>query len=490
MDSALLVFSYIGDSFEECLSDDDRKLALLAKNNVGIIYAFEYMDYPRGYEILAEAFDKANAPGFEATQAVVAHNIVELLRLYSVCLRSENVKDRIEEYTSIGVKKAMYGKEYTCLASMVINCTQYNLGHHIEALSAIYNKEIPDSVEGLAYARDLLHASRLFQHGSIPEARKVLNEAFTKRPGYANPWQYVVGHKHTLATTYAAQKNYEEAERIALEALSIADSIGSVNYRLMMLAFLSELKVPNKDIYADRLIQLKDSAISNGQLQMVSEIDFIQSLSKEREANRMLVTQRIRLYWGLGIGGFLLVVFGVLTWLLVRNTRRLKERNAALYSKIQEQLKMSEATSYKGPSDSKSTANFTSKYAGSSLSQEKMDELKERISELLNNEEWVCDSEISLTRAANDLGINTSYLSRAINERFGMSFSSLLNEYRISIATRRMSNGSKFATQTIESIAYSVGYSSRSSFITAFKKINGMTPSEYMKCQAQAQNKN
>lgn len=118
-----------------------------------------------------------------------------------------------------------------------------------------------------------------------------------------------------------------------------------------------------------------------------------------------------------------------------------------------------------------------------------MDEFQNSMTELLNDEKWVCDTEVSLGRTAGELGVNTTFLSRTVNERFGMSFSALLNEYRIPIATRRMSKGSPYANHTIESIARSVGYSSRSAFISAFKTINGMTPSEYIRCQTDAEGK-
>lgn len=242
--------------------------------------------------------------------------------------------------------------------------------------------------------------------------------------------------------------------------------------------------VSNQDDYTLTLLQKKDSALSKGQLQMVSEIDFRRSLNREREENQRLSEQRTRLFWGLGIGVLLLLIFGILIGLLVRNSRKLKERNASLYAKIQEQLAADTPPAPKynleKDNDDKDNAD-ASKYAGSSLSNEKMDEIQSKLTELFHDEGVVCDSDVSLARIASRLNVNTTYLSRAVNERFGMSFSALLSEYRVRIATRRMSNGSPFANQTIEAIARSVGYSSRSSFIAAFKKINGMTPSEYMK---------
>ena len=489
MDSALIIFTYIGDSFDEKLSDQEKRLALLAKNNVGIIYSFEYMDYPRGYATLSEAFEMADAPGFEDTQAVLAHNIVEVLRLYRVCLRSDNANERIADYLNLGVEKAVIGKEFPCLASMVINALQSDLSTPVNNIKAIESSEIPDTIEGVKYAQELLRAARLYQKGNSEESRNALYSAFQRLPAYSKPFQYIIGYKRAVAQTYAAEKNYEMAEKLGLEALEIADSINSLDDRLHTLAFLSDLPTSRKDLYSTQLMQVKDSAISNGQLQMVSEIEFIRSLAKEREENKKLAEQRTRLYWSLSIGGVLVVIFTVLIGLLVRNTHRLRERNASLYEKIQVQLASGKPPVSKLKNIDKTALSENPKYAGSSLSQEKMNHLQSRLTELLNNEEWLCDPDVSLGRTAGELGVNTTYLSRTVNERFGMSFSALLNEYRVPIATRHLSKHSPYANHTIESIARAVGYSSRSAFIAAFKKINGMTPSEYIKCQNAAESR-
>lgn len=487
VDSALLVFSYLGDNYDPRLPVEEKRISLRAKNNVGIIYAFEYMDYPRGYEALTEAFELAEDAGLEAPQMIMCHNIVELLRLYSVCLQSDNVDDRIEQYISIGVGKALEGKEYRGLASLIINAVHHNMGTPLEPLEKINSPEIPDTVEGVAYARDMIEAARLYGKGRYADARKKLEEAYPLRPTYSKPFYVVVGHQLAVADTYAAEGNTAMAESIALKTLALADSLNSMDSGLTALAFLAGLPVAGKDEYSRLLLEKKDAALSKGQLQMVSEIDFRRSLNREREENRRLSEQRTRLYRSLGIGTLLLIVFGILIGLLVRNSRKLKQSNASLYAKIQEQLAtgMPPAPRPRGrtaPPDAEGAdAADGSKYAGSSLSSEKMDEIQNRLTELLGDEATVCDSELSLAKTASRLNVNTTYLSRAVNERFGMSFSSLLSEYRVRIATQRISKGSSYANLTIEAIARSVGYSSRSSFIAAFKKINGMTPSEYMK---------
>ena len=65
-----------------------------------------------------------------------------------------------------------------------------------------------------------------------------------------------------------------------------------------------------------------------------------------------------------------------------------------------------------------------------------------------------------------------------INQEYGSNFNSLLNEYRIKEACRRLGGN---ANMTIEGIAESVGFKSRTSFGALFKSITGLSPSAYQK---------
>ena len=63
----------------------------------------------------------------------------------------------------------------------------------------------------------------------------------------------------------------------------------------------------------------------------------------------------------------------------------------------------------------------------------------------------------------------------------GRNFNALMNEYRIKEACRRLMDAENYGSYTIEGIARSVGYKSRSNFITIFKSIIGLTPSAFQK---------
>lgn len=88
--------------------------------------------------------------------------------------------------------------------------------------------------------------------------------------------------------------------------------------------------------------------------------------------------------------------------------------------------------------------------------------------------------EASLTARdlAKQLNTNTRYFSITMNKRFHCNFSTYINKLRVEEAMTRMGD-SRYDEVSLQDIASMVGFSSRQSFITAFQKEKGMTPSEY-----------
>ncbi len=62
-------------------------------------------------------------------------------------------------------------------------------------------------------------------------------------------------------------------------------------------------------------------------------------------------------------------------------------------------------------------------------------------------------------------------------KKLGSSFLELINKYRIEEAKSLILDPK--LNETIEGIGYSVGFNSKSTFHSAFKRITGQTPSEF-----------
>lgn len=127
------------------------------------------------------------------------------------------------------------------------------------------------------------------------------------------------------------------------------------------------------------------------------------------------------------------------------------------------------------------SGDVESNHGGIALTSEQVNELLNKIMEVMENIDIISRSDFNLAMLASITQSNTKYVSWTINDTYKKNFKSLLNEYRIREACRRLKDNEKYSNLTIQAIYKDLGYSSASNFIAAFKKVNGMTPSVYMR---------
>ena len=87
-----------------------------------------------------------------------------------------------------------------------------------------------------------------------------------------------------------------------------------------------------------------------------------------------------------------------------------------------------------------------------------------------------CD--LSLVDLATELQTTTHDLSRALNQSMQTSYHDMLARHRVADAGRRLRDpeNDRF---TIDAIAEASGFASRSAFYGTFRRITGMTPTEF-----------
>jgi len=118
------------------------------------------------------------------------------------------------------------------------------------------------------------------------------------------------------------------------------------------------------------------------------------------------------------------------------------------------------------------------KYKSSGLKTEDMDQLLEKMKDYLEKEKPYLSNQFSQPQLASALGTTVHQLSQSINDGLKKSFFEMVAEYRME-AAKQLLKSKSYQHLKIEEIAEMVGYSSKSSFNTAFKKITGQTPSEF-----------
>ena len=107
-----------------------------------------------------------------------------------------------------------------------------------------------------------------------------------------------------------------------------------------------------------------------------------------------------------------------------------------------------------------------------------MDEMKERILNIVVMQKKYKDKDYSAKRLAEDLGTNTRYISAVVNVRFHMNYTSFINKFRIEEAMTILVDH-RYQSLRMQEVSDMVGFANRQSFYASFYKIMKMTPRDY-----------
>ena len=126
--------------------------------------------------------------------------------------------------------------------------------------------------------------------------------------------------------------------------------------------------------------------------------------------------------------------------------------------------------------DQKSTSNI--------LDIKQIETLKEGLLLYFKEEEPFLNPQLSLKFVAGVLELSTNKVSYLINKAFHLNFNDFVNSYRLN-HFKTIALNPKNAHLTILGLAYDSGFNSKSVFNSYFKKMEGITPSQWVKNQQQ-----
>ena len=118
------------------------------------------------------------------------------------------------------------------------------------------------------------------------------------------------------------------------------------------------------------------------------------------------------------------------------------------------------------------------KYEKSTLTAERSERYLDKLVNFMEREQPFSDGDLTIQKLAEKLSIPANHLSQTINERLGQTFSDFVNSYRVEAAKRKLLDPA-FRHLSVLGIAEEVGFNSKSSFNSVFKKHANMTPSEF-----------
>lgn len=112
--------------------------------------------------------------------------------------------------------------------------------------------------------------------------------------------------------------------------------------------------------------------------------------------------------------------------------------------------------------------------AESLFSSEQLAALQEQMTQLMTEEKLYRDADLTVDGLVRRLNTNSSYFYYFMRDVVKSSFFDYVNGYRIEEAKQQLAQGAK-----VEDVAADCGFNSANTFRRVFKKITGMTPSEW-----------
>ena len=470
---ALSRFLIVADRYQDSDNREQKELCVRALNNAGCVYKYLYYDYPQAYEYFMRAYTLCEEIGYNSFLPAILVNLGDLLNDYGITYNSSSVLEEAAKLFDDCFKMAMETKNWELLTTSFFNLSNLNYDIDLSKYKGIFSSEIPADTPDIEFVRLQYQGIKNLQENKYANAR----QSFERQLDFiTTQWEAsrdTICVYMNIAETYKKEKDYRSQAKYLQLSLNKANSEDLLDLEVDIARQLAECydQLGDREQYAkyhDFYLEKREE-MHDARLASIGELKYISDLQRE-EANARKATLKSRLLLVIVIAlGVVLLIIIMATVLIWRNNNKLKSTNHSLYEKYNLLLQ----TEKKGKEE---------KYARSNLDDAKKEKLIERIKkEVMDNPEQICREDFTLKELAQLVDSNTTYVSQVLNETYGLSFSTLLGNYRVKLVCNRLNEGSQYDNFTIEGIANSVGFKSRSAFINAFKREVGLTPSQYIK---------
>lgn len=492
VDSAMVCYSIVANRVQNNNLESKEKYQIArALNNLGYIYATYYYDFQKAYENLNKSMELSKLYGFDNNLAYSYLNMASIFdnrnRLFANDALSTEALDNTKLAFDFAVKAQEWNVAVTSIYNMlemIHNKTDFEL--IAPDLVRFKNLQLTDSVEMWQCTRMFCKATEAFQAGQYQQAlnyyEKMLGEA---QKITTNRQQCVIKAMQQKAAVLAVMRHYEEAisclrevEHIALDHSMQSELID--NYRAMAKVYDAMGNRQMAEQLDYKFLKARDEFIQKSHAEMVEKSRFLDEMRRVNDQVAQIQAKHERAHQLLLMMTLIAVIILIAMVLLVRSN--IKQRNYIrhLYEKNVQLLDVKVTAEQPASHSIDKQEDSAPKYQ-SQLDQESKDRLFERINHVMDDITIICKPDFSLQQLATLVGSNYKYVSQVVNERYGKSFKQVLNEQRVLEACRILNDPNQSAHLTIEAIAANLGFNSRSNFTVTFKRITGISPSDFMK---------
>lgn len=237
-------------------------------------------------------------------------------------------------------------------------------------------------------------------------------------------------------------------------------------------------------IYQYRIDNNEWIAVDDGQYFSIDNLQLGSHKIAIRQVGLLDSTTTYSIYVVPSVGAIVELILLILTFILILflfryskfTNRVIIEHQFTEQALIEESRELRECTDY--ISDS---GEISLKYKKVKLNETECVEIVKRLKEYIEHEKVYTNADLKMKDLANVLHISASKLSQIFNLYINENYYEFINKYRLDEFKRLIANG-EYKHFTIIALSEQCGFK-KSNFFSTFRKVEGLTPSEYLKKQ-------
>lgn len=518
---ATVALTIVSNRYYEMPSDSAlRKDAIYALTLLGNFYYAAPLDFLKSYKYLSTARQIAEEYG---NDEMLARIYLSLSGLFHNSTVNSKMEPATREFIIKGMDAALRNKDNDVMSTIILVMCTVSVHEGKWGDFKPYADSYIHYMSGVEYNNkdfflNVVRACDSFINDDYKEADRLLEICKNNvNNEFVQGRIYELNIYDLLAYINANNKNYKKAKDTYQ---SIIDKSYRYNmpiyamsaYQDLHLLYKDNSQIDSSNYYYGKFLFLKDTLENKTnfggveKMEFMSEIDRINDEVKELSMKRQK-ERKLKLMSFMVLIAVLLVLLSLLyVYLnLKRNHRNLFRRNEEmlqlsaqhklvrdqwekerkeLENRLDELARKNLPDNVSLQTDAENAVNVNNADDGKDLTdaneEETLKRIYAKILEVMENSKEIYEQGFSMHDLSKMLKSSPRNVSKAINVCHKSNFHQMLNEYRIREVMRIM-HDKDFCNYTVEGISEKVGFRSRTSFSTLFKKTTGLTPAEYMR---------
>lgn len=479
-DSAAAYYSLITSRYTESLPAEDIRRCAIAYVNLGYIMQAWNMNTAEAYSWLQRGEEIARRHGLKDILTSITSNQGQIyfdynnFRTAAEYLKrtlTEVMAQKTDIYFGIALADfmlaALFDDGRLIDADIAGAADSYRLNP--DARLRNYSKMLSTAMVKYA-AKDLDGAI------SVLRDQEVLPDIDTDRE------RYVIIHALILGNVLFDAGRFREAEQTVGDVTSLCAKMGYYNllekcYSLMMECAAKSGDDGGRENYRMRALELRDSLFSASSYGAVKDMESAGALTRMSEKVKF-ETEKSARQRKITIASLCisLLLLALIAWLVISH-HKIRNAYAEIFRKNMEITEHYLPACAKGAPTPEPDPSDKTQDAGNPTEEDSA--LLKQVSDFMASSEQIYDPDFSIETLATLIGSRPKAVSHAINSVTGKNFNTMLGEYRIRKACVLLADAVKMKTLTMESVASSVGYRSRTYFSKVFKSVTGLTPTQF-----------